>query len=360
MPTPFRRIRLGEAPMSIKLLVYRAAKAVGLFALCRVLTRSRIRVLGYHGACLGDEADYNPYLFLRPVTFKLRIDWLQKKGFTVIPLKRAVDALDGIIEVRRLPTVITFDDGWYSTTAKLIPVLLEKDLPSTLYLSTNDFRKGGPVLAVTINYMIWKSARRQIEVQSLGESIDGSYRLDDPADRDLFVQRSQQWLTDQPATRVSVIERIHSLAESMGLSKDDVALESRRFDYVSRDELLELAKQGCAVEMHGHEHRYFKGEPEASTADLIACRETIIELGLPRPNHYCYPSGNFDDAAETILNGLDIRSATTCIPGLISCANGSARRYALPRFLDGEHISMLVFEAEMSGFAHLFRRAIGR
>lgn len=346
--------------MRIKLLIYFVARALGLFALCRVLTRSRIRILGYHGACLGDESAYNPYLFISTETFKRRVGWLVRTGFTVIPLERAVDTLDGPADAGRLPTVITFDDGWYSTAARLVPVLAERNLPATLYLSTNDFQKGCPILAVTVNYMIWKSARSRIEVTGLGEAIDGSYCLDEKAARDLFVRKSQQWLTTPPATRADVIERIRRLAEPMGLGKDDLALETRRFDYVSRDELLRLPGLGCAVELHGHEHRYAKGDPEAFATGLMACRQILIELGLPKPRHYCYPSGNFDDAAATILERLEVRSATTCIPGLIDRTGGGARRYFLPRFLDSEHIGMLVFEAEMSGFADMLRRMAGR
>lgn len=346
--------------MQIKLLVYSIARVTGLFALCRVLTHSRIRILGYHGASLGDEVAYNPYLFLSSTTFRRRVKWLQKKGFTVIPLDHAVRALDGSAEPGVLPTVITFDDGWHSTAKELIPVLAEHGMPSTLYLSTNDFLRGWPILAVVVNYMIWKSALRQVEIEGFGEPVDGSYRFDEQAARNLFVRRSQQWLAAPPATRSSVIERIHRLAEVMGLGERDLALATRRFDYVSNDELHELAGRGCSVEMHGHEHRYPQGKPEIFAEDLAACREAIIDLGLPKPCHYCYPSGNFDDVAATVLDGFGARSATTCIPGLISWVSGNARRYFLPRFLDSEHIEMVVFEAEMSGFADLLRRAAGR
>lgn len=346
--------------MQIKLLVYRVAKTFGLFALCRVFTRPRIRILGYHGTSLGDEVAYNSYLFLSAGTFRRRIHWLQKKGFTVIPLERAANALDGSVDAGRLPTVITFDDGWHSTATELVPILAEHGLPSTLYLSTNDFLRGWPVLAVVVSYMIWKSALRRVEIKGLGEPIDGDHRLDESAARNLFVRRSQQWLAAQPATRDSVIERIHRLAGTMGLGVSDMALETRRFDYVSKDELRGLAGRGCAVEMHGHEHRYPKGEPRAFAEDLAACRDAIVEFGLPRPRHYCYPSGDFDDAAATVLERLGVRSATTCIPGLIPRANGNTQRYVLPRFLDSEQIDMLVFEAEMSGFAALLRHATGR
>ncbi len=346
--------------MRIKLLIYFVARAVGLFALCRLFTRSRIRILCYHGACLGDESSYNPLLFMTAETFRRRVDWLQTKGFKVISLERAVDALDNTIDAGRLPTVITFDDGWRSAATRLIPVLAEKGLPSTLYLHTGHFGKDWPVLGIVVDYMLWKANRPLINIVGLGAFIVGSYRVADAADRDRLVESSCRWLVSHPATRASITERIHRLAKSMGLDIDDIALASQRFDYLSYDELLQLSEQGCTVELHGHQHRYPEGDPEAFAADLVACREAILELGLPKPQHYCYPSGVFADEAEMTLNRLDIRSATTCVPGLIHPSRGVSRRYFLPRFLDGEHLSMLVFEAELSGFADVLRHAFGR
>jgi hypothetical protein len=50
---------------------------------------------------------------------------------------------------------------------------------------------------------------------------------------------------------------------------------------------------------------------------------------------------------------MGIRSAVTCIPGL---NDSKTHPYELRRFLDGENITNLEFEAEMSGFLDLCRR----
>lgn len=346
--------------MRIKFLIYFSARLFGLFALSRWFTRSHIRILCYHGACVGDEGDYNPLLFLSATTFRRRVRWLLNKGFGVIPLDSAAGALAGAGNAGRLPTVITFDDGWYSTASRLIPVLAENGLPSTLYLCTSHFEDGWPIPMVTVNYMIWKTRYQHVAISGLGDSIDGLYRLDEAAGQESFLQRSCAWMVEGPATREQVVERIHLLAEPLGLSVDDIALQTRRFDYMTNDELLQLAERGCRVELHGHDHRYPVGDPSAFIADLSECRDTIVARGLPEPHHYCYPSGDFDDAAAATLEKVGVCSATTCIPGLVSPAKDGKRRYYLPRFLDGDNISMLTFEAEMSGFAHLLRRALGR
>ncbi|MEJ7804781.1 MAG: hypothetical protein WKG03_02525, partial [Telluria sp.] len=102
---------------------------------------------------------------------------------------------------------------------------------------------------------------------------------------------------------------------------------------------------------------YPAGNIAMFTADMQKCSDIIVEAGLPRPTHYCYPSGNFDGAASDALSAMGVQTATTCLPGLITQANASESHY-LPRFLDGESISMLEFEAELSGFSDIVRRML--
>jgi|SRR5699024_2762532 len=344
----------------MKIRIYSIAKILGIFVLCRMLTRNRIRILCYHGGCIGDESKYNPLLFLSAKVFRDRIHWLSEKGFTVIPLNQAVQALNERKRIGRLPTVITFDDGWHSTAKQLIPILAEKKMPSTLYLSTSDFEDGWPIPKVTLGYMVWKAGQRRIKIAGLGEGIDGNYRLDEQPERTAFILKGCNWVTEPPVTREKVVERILLLATSLGLNADDMALETGRFDYLSEKELRFLPELGCSVELHGHKHLYPAGNADAIAADLKSCREAIIKRGLAEPSHYCYPSGKYDEAADVMLRKLGVRSATTCIPGHITQGKSENKRYFMPRFLDGENINMLIFEAELSGFSDLLRRISGR
>jgi peptidoglycan/xylan/chitin deacetylase (PgdA/CDA1 family) len=137
----------------------------------------------------------------------------------------------------------------------------------------------------------------------------------------------------------------------VGVSPEALALNSRRFGYLTRPELLHAAEQGCAIELHGHAHHYPLGDAAALRADVRACADTIRALGLPPARHYCYPSGVHDATAAEVLPGMGVISATTC-----HASQGSRPdRYRLPRFLDGEDVSTLEFEAELSGVLHMLR-----
>ena len=342
--------------MRLKIAVFLMAKYSGLFALARWYTAKQVRILCYHGGCLGDEKQYNPKLFSTRDFFQKRIDWLMKEGFQVISL---TDAISGPEAGRKkLATVLTFDDGWYSTGSELLPVLTERKLPSTLYLCTQHFLEAWPVVNVSVRYLLWKAAG-QVNVQGLGSDIDGKYDLGDATTRNLLARKFVQHVSQRATDRGTVCKALEELASAIGLDPVSLGLASRRIDYMSDNEIKTAAANGCSIELHGHVHQYPLGKPDAFRADLKRCDEVIGALGLPKPRHYCYPSGEFDDTAASILADLGVVSATTCVAGLVKAVN-APRSFFLPRFLDGESIHPIEFEAELSGFSELMRLALRR
>lgn len=341
---------------ALKLGLYFLAKVSGAFSIARRLSSKSARILCYHGGCIGDEWRYNDKLFMTRSTFEKRVDWLQAKGYEMVSLDEAL-SFPPNSKGRQIPVAFTFDDGWFSTGRDLLPVLFEKKIPSVLYLSTKYFKDGAPILAVTVGYILWKTVNKTIRIDGLGDSVDGIYDLETPSSRQLLIGNMHAWMTNEPRSRNDVIKALNTLALSAGIALDELALDSRRFDYLLPDEILSYAKHNCTIGLHGHLHAYPVGNPERFRDDLRLCIQAIEELKLPTPKHYCYPSGNHDDAASGVLESFGIKSGTTCTPGLIDSSR-QTNKYYLPRFLDGENIHMLEFEAEMTGFAELLRRIL--
>lgn len=326
--------------------------------MARRLTGKSSRILCYHGGCMGDEWKYNGKLFMTRRTFEKRVGWLQASGFQLVSLDKAL-AFPGQNTGKPIAVAFTFDDGWFSTGSQLLPVLFEKKIPSVLYLSTKYFQDGTPITAVTIRYILWKAGNKTIEMCGLGEGVDGPYDLGSASARELLVSRMESWLADKRGDRGEVIKALKTLAFSAGIAPEEFALDSRRFSYLQPDEILNYSKKSCSIELHGHVHAYPAGYPEKFKEDIQLCIKAIEDLNLPTPKHFCYPSGNYDGAAAGVLESLGIESATTCVPGLID-SEPATKKYYLPRFLDGENIHMLEFEAEMTGFAELLRRMTRR
>jgi hypothetical protein len=344
----------------IKLSIFWLARASGMFALSRRLTGAKVRILCYHGGCLGDESSYNPKLFCSSATLARRMQWLKNKGFDLVTLTEATTRMRTLPAGRpRLTTAITFDDGWYSTASELVPVLGQMNIPSTLYLCTSHFVEGWSVPSVAVRYLIWKSGLQRAQLHGFGEGIDGDADLSTSSARNAVANALVAAIDRAPAERAAKHALLEQLAACLEVPSSALQLASRRFAYMNPSELLKLPAQQCEIELHGHIHHYPAGDIDRFTADLKVCRDTIVAAGLPTPTHYCYPSGNFDSAASAALEALQVSTATTCLPGLVTHATPTECHY-LPRFLDGESVSTLEFEAEMSGFSDILRRLLRR
>src|SRR5689334_21843802 len=70
-----------------------------------------------------------------PENFAAQLDYLQQNSYSVIPLARLVDCLEGSGEP--LPpraVVITVDDGWLCAYTRVAPELRRRNLPFTLFV----------------------------------------------------------------------------------------------------------------------------------------------------------------------------------------------------------------------------------
>jgi peptidoglycan/xylan/chitin deacetylase (PgdA/CDA1 family) len=74
-------------------------------------------------------------------------------------------------------------------------------------------------------------------------------------------------------------------------------------------------------------------------------------------DHFCYPSGQWDENMIPILKELEIKSATTCDPGLMDI---DTNPYKIPRIIDSESMSELVFYSEISGVSSRLRKLFNK
>jgi peptidoglycan/xylan/chitin deacetylase (PgdA/CDA1 family) len=336
--------------MTIKQAVLHAAKFAGVFALVRAATRKRPRILCYHGGNLGDERRFNPKLFCTREQLRQRLDWLRRHGFVPATLDQVVTP--GAAPDGGIPVAITLDDGWYSSWRDLLPAMAEYGHRPVLYLHTEAYEAGAPIIPVSVRYILWKAGPVEATLAGFGPGMDGQWKLGERERRHALCAAAERWLQAQaPQDVASCLERF---AAALGVTPQQLDLASRRFSYMTQEELQAASAGGCAIELHGHLHEYVPGEPERNRANIEKCREKILAAGLPAPTHYCYPSGAFDGQAPEVMRAAGVSTATTCLPGLVRLDDADTR-YLLPRFLDGGDVSMIEFEAEMSGVLELLR-----
>ncbi len=156
-------------------------------------------------------------LFVTAETLERRLSYLRDNGYNVMSLDAALQAL----RERRLPAsavVITFDDGFYTTYSKALPLLRKYEYPATLYLITSVFNNGRPLFNYLVAYLIWKSDIDGVDLSGLGvpglESHEGKdqYSAEDLDEiRKKIVVYGEQLSTEEERVRLCV-----SLAELLG------------------------------------------------------------------------------------------------------------------------------------------------
>lgn len=341
-------------PSVAKLALYRAARTAGLFALARRKSRNRLRILAYHGFARRDEAQFRTKLFIRPETFRRRLRTLRDLGYRVVTLDEAVRQITaGRIEPDTV--AITIDDGFASTLAVAAPLLQEFGMPATVYLTTYYMTKQAPVFDLVLAYLVWKSGRTTALQAGVARAILDRLDLSSAAAK----ARSVGDLIALGRTFDSESERAElcrGIGNAVGVDYDEV-VAAGSFRLLTFAEARELPAMGVSIGLHTHRHRF-------PAEDLAVCRREIEEnrsvlsreLG-GRYDHFCYPSGVYAPGQWPLLAELGMASATTCDVGLAAPRDPP---YGLRRFLDGELVTDIEFEAELCGFAGDLRAMLRR
>jgi peptidoglycan/xylan/chitin deacetylase (PgdA/CDA1 family) len=319
-------------------------KTLGVFTLAQNSSwrQNRLLILAYHGFSQEDEHLWNPDLFMHPDYFRARIELLNKRGCTVLPLGEAIRRL----YANDLPencVALTFDDGYYDFYKVAHPILKEFKFPATVYLTTFYVHYNRPVFDAICSYILWKGQNATLDLREI-TGQEGKLDLSGDAARaaacDFLIGFARQH-------KFSVEEKdalATKLARQLKIDYDALCAK-RILHLLNPEEVGQLAAEGVDVQLHTHRHcsplnrQLFGKEIEDN-------RNSIREMTGYWARHFCYPSGNFDDVLLTWLKELNVVSATTCDPGL---ASHSSNQLLLPRLVDTTPLSPIEFEGWLTG-----------
>jgi peptidoglycan/xylan/chitin deacetylase (PgdA/CDA1 family) len=333
----------------MKILLFRLAKAVGLFALSRWVTRDGLRILCYHGIWLG-EGHYGNFLFMSPEKFAARMAFLADAGYPVLPLEQAVQGL----KAHRLPpgaTAITIDDGWHGTYRHMLPALEAHGLPATVYVTTYFAERQYPVFDLVVRYLLDRTAKPELDLAALGIPGGGRMRLDTPAARaaagEALMAHGRERLNGAGCHALGA-----RLAAVLDLDYGRL-VEQKVFHLMSLAEIAEAVRRGHDIQLHSHRHRTPLDDPDGLAREIADNRARLEPITGRRLHHFCYPSGVYDRRIWPQLEALEIESATTIEQGINFTG---APPLGLKRLLDGQEVQLIEFEAELCGFVELTRR----
>jgi len=277
-------------------------------------------------------------------------------GFNVIPLGEAVAALKNGVTLSNA-LVITIDDGWQSTLEVAAPRLAEHGFPWTLYLTTYYAEKQTQLLNIAIYYMTWKTSLTKIDLRSLNVGMDEAIDFNTESERNALAARLLESAKQLPTAHERQ-EFVRRLAALLQIKQSKIEHE-HMLHIMSIDANRKLHQDGVDIQSKTHRNSLGEGNKEKIVREIEDNRRLIADAGIDHATHLCYPNGYYEKSYFAVLNACGIESATTCNPGLNF---KSANLLELNRFLDGENIPQIAFEAELSGFseiARIMRKALG-
>jgi peptidoglycan/xylan/chitin deacetylase (PgdA/CDA1 family) len=276
--------------------------------------------------------------------------WLNNSKYSVISLDQAIEDLSKA-EVAPYSTVITIDDGWYGTYLHMLPVLEAYSLPATLYVYTGavDSQKALPHILLPALVHLTKKEKVNLSDPSTGSEFEYDISTDSAKTEIAEKLRDMVWSLD--ADQVGTFCR--SLAEQLGFDCDKIR-ETRQFSFMDYAEISDANRRGLDIQLHTHSHRLNKNAPEEIATEILLNRKKLAQYVNSSLEHFCYPGGVHCPEMYSYLEKNGVKSAALVDTGLVK---QKSNMYALNRILDGEHVSQLEFEAEMSGFMELIREA---
>ncbi|MFZ0418139.1 MAG: polysaccharide deacetylase family protein [Candidatus Sulfotelmatobacter sp.] len=326
----------------------RALKASGVFDRVRDSRwrQRRLLILCYHSLALDEENLWRPALYLAPSRLRERLEMLKQGGYNVLPLGEGLERLRRNALAPR-SVVLTFDDGTYDFHKLTYPLLREYGFPATVYQTTHYCTRRMPIYFLVCSYMLWKK-REAVLSSAPSIGIEHDSRLSAPEDRQTVLSQivafanREQLSTDQKNGLAA------DLAHRLGVDYSDL-LHRRILQLMTPEEIAELAAAGIDFELHTHRHRTPRNR-DLFEKEIQDNRNALEAITKTRPNHFCYPSGDYDLMFLPWLREQGVVSATTCDPGLASV---SSKPLLLPRYIDTTAQTELEFEGWLTGVGEL-------
>lgn len=307
-------------------------------------------ILCYHGVSQLDEHHWSD-LYNAPEHLWNRLEHLRAGGYEILGLDEALARLRD----RDLPpraVALTFDDGFSDFATIAAPIMAQFDVPSTVYLTSYYVERELPVFDPALSYVLWKARGKAFRAPGASEATIIPGNALEPAFLRLHrgilaLTREEGWSTEEKH------EYLQLTADRLSVDLDRM-MRHRMFFLMTPAQVQSLDPRLVTVQMHTHRHRLpLSGSSLRQEIEENAQRIEQWRPHAGKPQHFCYPSGDYDQLAMERLRELGVQSATTGQTGLVSWTDDLL---SLPRFTDTHAVSEAKFDACVSGTGEFVRR----
>jgi peptidoglycan/xylan/chitin deacetylase (PgdA/CDA1 family) len=285
------------SPALTRLGARRAAPA--LVALC------------YHDLC--EDGDFSSWLRVPVSVFGRHLTALSRLGRFVTPADLAEPsrlAADG------LNLILTFDDGYVNVLRLALPILAQRRIPATVFVSTRPMIGQEPFWPDLLITPIQALRLPELDLRQFGLGLHRFHSSEDARrwdDVQRLLTRAKAGGSIGRLQMVAVLD--HMRERYAGV----LAVHLPRLRAMTGGELRELAHSPwLTVGAHGHDHDILTAlDDEALDFNLRESRRILRQLTGHSVDDMAYPNGDTDDRVERRVAAAGFTRAWTTRPGLI-------------------------------------------
>ncbi len=336
--------------MSWKSSAMGAAGRIGMLRLIGAAWGTgRLTALSYHRVTPYPDPSFDVFpgtVSATPEVFAAQLDLLVKRH-NVVSMDQVIAWLEGTAELPDRPAVITFDDGYTDNYTHALPILQERGLPATVFLTTGLIGTGEGAWWDRIAHAFAHTTATSADLPLLGSV---SWRSPSERDdvRDLLITELK---TLDEADKLVAMDRV--------FDRLDAWPEPGAFDglYLTWDQVREMEAAGFTAAAHTVTHPILTRLPPDGARDEIMASVAKVSEEIGRPvRAFAYPNGMPGDHDETVaqlLADAGVVAAFTLAPGPAKAAEAVARPLEIPRiYIDRRH-GVTGFAACLEGVGRL-------
>jgi len=192
-----------------------------------------VPVFLYHSVSDDPPAWLAPYT-VTPATFREQLDRIADSGLSVVPLRRLVAAVHGGPPLSAGSAVLTFDDGFADFYWAVAPLLADRGLPATLYVTTGAIHPPGGLsdgsLLPPASMLNW---RQVSTLDALGVEIGGHSRSHVPMDTVFGGRLTEEIVGCKHSLEDALGHEVASFAYPHGYSSPEVRRRVRQAGWTS-------------------------------------------------------------------------------------------------------------------------------
>jgi peptidoglycan/xylan/chitin deacetylase (PgdA/CDA1 family) len=329
--------KMGTMPKNKRRLLALPARVPGYLELIRRLQAQKIAIVMYHGVTDCPPAVFN-WCHLKVDEFARQIDFLVEH-YTILHLEEVIERLHRGQSLPPRTACVTFDDGFRSVATTAFPILLRRQIPSTVFLVTSQVGTRQPAWPDRLYWNVACSTQGSVRFNGV------EYHLGSNDDRATVYRRLAEQLKNMDLAERE--DRLARLTEALGNFRVPSEAVVATLDW---SEVDALARTGLVrFGSHTHTHPILSRCPvEVQREELETSRNVLQERGLSA-SLFAYPNGrpaDFTADTQRLLRELGYRCGLTTIPGL---NRPYADLYTLRRVNVGADILGLQFRLWMAG-----------